>query len=142
MNCAQITEDGGISVEELLAFNSWIGSDCDSGLHANLAENAERAVCIRSNSSAPIITPSGSTPSTTAPTKTATLPTGPTQTGIVSGCMRFYTVSEGDTCANVYGRFGLTFEQFYAWNPAGQSFTAGFSYANEVILTSNSGSQM
>ncbi|KAF2228098.1 hypothetical protein BDZ85DRAFT_301033 [Elsinoe ampelina] len=135
VNCEQVAEDGGITQAQLVEYNPWLASDCETNLFVDLTENAERSICIRTNDTAPTVTPTGSMPSTTPPTKTATAPTGPTQTGIVRDCTRFYTVVEGDTCANVYSRFGLTFEQFYAWNPAVdarcESLWLGYAYCVE-----------
>lgn len=44
---------------------------------------------------------------------------GPTQTGIVTRCLQFYTVQSGDSCAAIDSSYNIVFEQFYAWNPAG-----------------------
>jgi hypothetical protein len=40
----------------------------------------------------------------------------PTQTGIASNCNKFYDVVSGDNCAIVEAAFGITSEQFLAWN--------------------------
>ncbi|WPH00971.1 Hypothetical protein R9X50_00380500 [Acrodontium crateriforme] len=44
--CDQMTEDAKITVSQLTAWNTWIGSDCDLGLYANMADNDQRGVCI------------------------------------------------------------------------------------------------
>ncbi|KAJ5153569.1 LysM domain protein [Penicillium canariense] len=43
---------------------------------------------------------------------------GPTQTDTVAGCNEFYTVADGDGCDTIENEFGITFTQFYAWNPS------------------------
>lgn len=43
---------------------------------------------------------------------------GPTQSGIISGCNRYYTVVDGDSCNHIEILYGITFAQLYRWNPA------------------------
>ncbi|KAJ5667621.1 hypothetical protein N7507_003485 [Penicillium longicatenatum] len=47
-----------------------------------------------------------------------TSPDDPTQTGTISTCNLWYDIVDGDTCASVEEAFGITSEQFLAWNPA------------------------
>ncbi|KAH8660501.1 hypothetical protein BX600DRAFT_400333 [Xylariales sp. PMI_506] len=42
----------------------------------------------------------------------------PVQTGITSGCTKFYEVQSGDTCYAIAQDNGITLDEFYAWNPA------------------------
>ncbi|EED21449.1 LysM domain protein, putative [Talaromyces stipitatus ATCC 10500] len=42
----------------------------------------------------------------------------PTQSGIASNCNNYYEVVSGDTCIGIASRYGVTFSQFYNWNPA------------------------
>lgn len=59
--------------------------------------------------------------STTTSTKTTTVSIpGPTQSGITPGCTAYYLTKSGGgvTCASIDSQFGITFAQFYAWNPA------------------------
>lgn len=67
VDCAEIAEDASIKRSQLTTWNSWLGSNCDAALFANLDENDFRAVCIGINSSAPTATPTNppSTPSGT-----------------------------------------------------------------------------
>jgi LysM repeat protein len=46
---------------------------------------------------------------------------GPTQTGVVAECQQFYIAQSGDSCYNIETTFGITFAQFYQWNPSGMS---------------------
>lgn len=117
--CQDIADDYSITVANLTAWNSWIGSSYDTGLYANLGYHDERAVCIGVNASAP--TASASPVPSTASTPTQTSASmGPTQTGIVTGCLQYYTVKSGDSCAAIDSNYGITFAQLYAWNPAGK----------------------
>ncbi|KAJ5765867.1 carbohydrate-binding module family 50 protein [Penicillium odoratum] len=42
----------------------------------------------------------------------------PTQTGMVSGCLRFYCVESGDDCYDIALDAGISLDDFYSWNPA------------------------
>jgi LysM repeat protein len=44
---------------------------------------------------------------------------GPTQSGVVDGCRKFYTVQSGDTCWQIANDHEISLAQFYAWNPSG-----------------------
>lgn len=92
-----------------------MGSNCDTGLYANLASNDTRAVCIRVNGTGYISSP--------PPSSTTSM--GPTQSGIASNCVKYYTVQSGDSCSAIDTTYGITFSQFYGWNPAGKSIFSG-----------------
>ncbi|KAL4739523.1 hypothetical protein BDV11DRAFT_169938 [Aspergillus similis] len=113
--CSTLESDYHVTLAELLAWNSWMGSDCDAALFQNLSTYDTRAICIGVGSS------SSPTPTATT-TATATITTsssvGPTQTDTVAGCNEFYTVADGDGCDTIENEFGITFAQFYAWNPS------------------------
>ncbi|KAI7202793.1 hypothetical protein KC316_g1978 [Hortaea werneckii] len=125
--CDMMADDYSITVALIQEWNTWIGSDCDTGLYADLAYDNERGVCIAVNSLAPTSTAS-SRPSQV----TSTASMGPTQTGIVNGCTQYYTVQSGNSCAAIDAMFGITFKQFYAWNPAigsnYESLWLGYAY--------------
>jgi LysM repeat protein len=111
-----MADDYAITVEQLQKWNSWIGSACDTGLYADLSYDDERAVCIAVNASAPTSTASaGPNP------VSSTASMGPTQTGIVAGCSQYHTVQSGDSCAMIDAMYDITFQSFYAWNPAGKT---------------------
>jgi hypothetical protein len=107
--CANIESDFSITQVHFLDWNSWIGSNCDTGLYENLSNYDSRAVCVGVGTST---TTTSGTPTTTT--------MGPTQTGTVPGCQKFYTVQSGDTCDSIDTRFGITFSQFLAWNLSGE----------------------
>ena len=114
--CSAIADDFSITVDDIITWNSWIGSNCDTGLYAGLSSGDQNAVCVGVNSTAPT-DPASSGPSTTT---SASATMGPTQTGIISNCTKYYTVQSGDSCASVETMYAITFSQFYSWNPAGK----------------------
>lgn len=49
---------------------------------------------------------------------TAAAAPSPTQPGLISTCNAYYRVQRGDYCATVVDKvYGLTLNEFYAWNP-------------------------
>lgn len=56
----------------------------------------------------------------TITTTTATAAPSPIQSGIVSGCTKYYQAQDGDTCVTVVNGYypGITVDQFESWNPA------------------------
>ncbi|KAL1305286.1 hypothetical protein AAFC00_002192 [Neodothiora populina] len=57
--------------------------------------------------------------STSKKTTCATAPPpAPTQTGIVSGCTKWYVAQSGDYCYLIADEYGLDVNTFMAWNPA------------------------
>ncbi|KAE8150567.1 hypothetical protein BDV25DRAFT_172050 [Aspergillus avenaceus] len=105
----------GVTVAELLAWNTWLSGDCDTALVANLNTTSTRAVCIGVGSKSATTIPA-STGSGTATRTTASM--GPIQTGVVSGCQRFHTVVDGDDCPSIESKYGISQAQFYQWNPS------------------------
>ncbi len=76
-------------------------------------------------------------------------PAGPTFSGIPCTCNSYYTIEKGDTCPSVAAKFGITRDQFLAWNPAvsadcavnfwtGQSYCVGISGATACPAPSTS----
>jgi len=112
--CEDIIDDFDITEAELLAWNPWLASDCDTELYANITGNDMRAVCIGID--------------TNATTTSSSTSTAPTPTDTVSGCQGFYTVVSGDTCSGILTEFGITLAQFYAWNPSSMSNPSYLSY--------------
>lgn len=115
-NCEDMQGDFLITIAQLQTWNTWMGSNCDTALYANLGYESKRAICIGVNGSAPM-----STTTTSQSSTTTTASMGPTQTGIIAGCQQFYTVQSGDGCASIETKYAITFAQFYAWNPSGMS---------------------
>ncbi|SLM34557.1 hypothetical protein LPUS_03391 [Lasallia pustulata] len=114
--CASIADDYSITVDEIITWNSWVGSNCDTGLYAGLSSEDQNAVCVGVNSTVPTATASSGPTATTSAGATI----GPTQTGIVLSCIEYYTVQSGDSCASIEAKYATTFNQFYTWNPAGK----------------------
>ncbi|KAL5360255.1 hypothetical protein BJX96DRAFT_184441 [Aspergillus floccosus] len=111
-SCDNIETGFGLTATQLLEWNSWMGSDCNSALFNGLGYYDVRAICVGVGS-----TSTGSSTTTTATTTTSSI-TAPTQTGIVADCEEFYTAKSGDTCASIEAQFGITFGEFYSWNPS------------------------
>jgi hypothetical protein len=65
-NCEDMASDFSITVSQLTTWNTWLGSDCDITLYANLGYEDTRAICIGVNASAP--TGTASAPPSTIPT--------------------------------------------------------------------------
>ncbi|OGE56965.1 hypothetical protein PENARI_c002G11384 [Penicillium arizonense] len=80
--------------------NPAIKGDC-SGLQSDVF------VCIGKSGYATTI--STGTPVPVTPT--------PAQTGMVSGCLRFYDVQSGEGCADIVSQAGVAQTDFYNWKP-------------------------
>ena len=118
--CQDIESDWSVTADQLTTWNTWLGSNCDLNLYANLDSGEIRPVCIGVNDSVPVGT--ATAPPTTKTSQTGTVTTAstvPTATGIVANCQKFYTVQPGDTCYNIETIYGITFSQFYQWNLSG-----------------------
>ncbi|RDW76308.1 LysM peptidoglycan-binding domain-containing protein [Aspergillus mulundensis] len=112
--CASIAQSNGISLSQFNAWNTGVGSGCSSlwlGYY----------VCV-SEIGATTTTKAPST--TTNPGNGIATPT-PTLPGMVSTCDAFYLVSEGDTCAGITKKKGLSLSQLYKWNTALDSTCSG-----------------
>ncbi|KAK3169509.1 hypothetical protein OEA41_008893 [Lepraria neglecta] len=120
--CEDIEGDYSVTASQLMTWNTWLASNCDTNLYANLLSNETRPVCVGVNASEPIGSVTSGptkTPSQTATltgTKTALM--GPTASGKAAGCKLYYTVQSGDSCTNIETTYGISFAQFYAWNPS------------------------
>lgn len=53
VDCQSVAEDAKIKLSKLIRYNSWLKSDCDRALFADIGETEHRAVCIGINSTAP-----------------------------------------------------------------------------------------
>jgi LysM repeat protein len=100
--CQKISLNNSITVELFLQINSGVKASCDNlvpGLY----------YCVK-----PIL---GWNLTDTGPSTTAA-PPAPTHSGTTGACYTWYIVQPGDYCALLQASFGLTFEQFRAWNPS------------------------
>ncbi|KAJ5313358.1 uncharacterized protein N7443_000242 [Penicillium atrosanguineum] len=123
-NCTAIASTNGISVTNLEAWNPSLGPDC-SGLTADTyicvaaPRNTSTSSTSSSISSGSTITPPSSTPAQTSATATsAGASPSPVQTGMVSGCIRFYKVEDGNDCYDIAQEAGVALADLYSWNPA------------------------
>ena len=120
--CESIESDYSVTASQLTTWNTWLGSNCDANLYANLPYNGTRPLCVGVNGTEPVGSvapgPSKSPSQTVTVSGSSTISTGPTATGEVAGCKQFYTVQSGDSCTNIETTFGISFTQFYAWNPS------------------------
>lgn len=120
-DCADIASDGRITVKQLKAWNPWVGSNCDTGIFADLEGTDSRVVCIGVNGITPTPTASSqSTTSTQSPTTSAwgvTTPS-PVQSGMSQDCNSFYKVKSGDGCYDIANDHGISLDDFYKYNPA------------------------
>ena len=72
-SCADLASDYSVTLSQLMSWNTWLSSDCDTALFAGLSTEDTRAVCIGVNATAPTGTTSSSPP--------VTISDGPTATG-------------------------------------------------------------
>lgn len=100
-SCSALESAYGITFAQLYAWNPAIGSNCQ-----NLW--ASEAYCVGISASA--VNPG---------TKTSIQIPGPTQSGIIASCNKYaVTPATGASCAALESKYGITFAQLYAWNPA------------------------
>jgi hypothetical protein len=125
--CSQITADYSITTSDLLKWNTWLGSSCDTNLYANMEDEGYRPLCVGINATQPIGTIASTASGTPSPTTittggtTTTVSMGPTASGEVAGCQQYHTVVTGDTCYNLEVIYDLTLAQLVAWNPSSES---------------------
>ena len=111
-NCALIEDEYGITFAQLQQWNPNLNSTCGNLILGD-------AYCVDGGAAASTSSsfPSSTTSSSITTTSTVSIP-GPTQSGITSGCTAYYLTKTGDGCASIESEFGISFAQFYAWNPA------------------------
>ncbi|CAK7233700.1 hypothetical protein SCUCBS95973_008686 [Sporothrix curviconia] len=76
----------------------------------------------------PSTTKTTSATSATSTSTTSAATTGapsPTQVGLAANCDAYYLVSKGDSCSTIEGKYGLSSDEFLAWNPALDSYCLG-----------------
>jgi hypothetical protein len=139
--CSDLQVDYSVTSEQLIAWNPWLGSDCDTELYAGLGDFEKRSVCIGVNATGPHGT--ASKPPTSTPPQTGTAISasmGPTQTDIAAKCRSFHTVTSGDTCYDIEMTYDITFEEFLNWNPSSECFPSQGLRYHDRLLTQNSNS--
>ncbi|KAH0525992.1 hypothetical protein TsFJ059_009377 [Trichoderma semiorbis] len=120
--CVNIATANGISLDNFYAWNPAVGTSC-TGLWPDYY------VCVGVLGSGPSSTTHASSTTTRVSTTTTSgngiiTPT-PTQSGMVSNCDAFYKVVSGDGCADIATAYGISLNNFYAWNPAVGTTCAG-----------------
>ncbi|KAI0191405.1 hypothetical protein EV127DRAFT_338251 [Xylaria flabelliformis] len=107
--CSIIVAKYGITLAQFYAWNPAVGSSC-----AYLGLNDY--VCVGTLNATGTITTTAAT-TTTKPGNGISTPM-PVQTGIASNCNLFYEVQPGDVCTDIAAAYGISLQNFYAWNPA------------------------
>ncbi|KAJ6094779.1 hypothetical protein N7467_002292 [Penicillium canescens] len=116
-DCYDIALDAGVALDDFYTWNPAVKSDC-SGLQSGVF------VCVGKTGYATTITSGDPVPAT---------PT-PTQTGMATGCIRFYDVNSGDSCYNIASDAGVALTDFYSWNPALGTGCAGLQSSTFVCI--------
>lgn len=107
--CASIAKANGITLAQFVAWNTGVGGEQCLGMWANVY------ACVS------IL---GHTPTPTNPGNGVTTPE-PIQAGMTGSCKDFHFVQQGDTCAGLAGRYGVSVEDIVAWNPAVEAGCTG-----------------
>ncbi|KAH9206729.1 hypothetical protein DL95DRAFT_347253 [Leptodontidium sp. 2 PMI_412] len=113
-NCDLLESEYGITFTQLQQWNPNLNSTCGNLILGD-------AYCVSGDAAISRTSTTSNPMSTTTSTKTTSVSIpGPTQSGITPGCTAYYLTKSGggDTCASIESQFGITFAQFYAWNPA------------------------
>lgn len=108
-NCGTLESLYKITHAQFLTWNPAVSNDCITNFWPDYA------YCVGISSTVPTTTTKPTTPTTTAQ---ITSPPGPTFTGTPANCNNWYTIQKGDDCGVVEKKFGITHDQFTAWNPA------------------------
>ena len=131
--CPDVMARHKISLTDLVFWNPWLSStsesDCSVSMYSNMF-TYRGIMCVGVNGTVTDRTdaPATTSFSTALPTSTqasstsSAPPPAPTREGMVSTCTQLYTVTEGGSCAGVQSMFGISFNDFYAWNPSGKLF--------------------
>ncbi|PYH98159.1 hypothetical protein BO71DRAFT_282154, partial [Aspergillus ellipticus CBS 707.79] len=146
--CASIEDANSITQDEFLDWNPALGSNCSSLLEnyyvcvltPNATTTGGNLTIFPDNSTSTSIVTSSSlvtsfASSTTSSTTGASLATPtPYQSGMVSGCERFYLVEEGNDCYDIALEANIAESDFYAWNPAVGTDCSGLEAGEYVCL--------
>lgn len=114
--CQAITQQYGISQDQLAQWNAQVGRDC-AGLWLDYY------ICVSVVGVEPTKT-TATTAAPTTPTNGVATPT-PTQAGMVGNCDTFHYVVSGDNCETIAKLAGVSTQTFIGWNPAVKSDCSG-----------------
>lgn len=123
VNCLSIEEDFSLTETQLLAYNPWANSaaGCDSGIYDGLGDDDFRALCVAVGSTSSVQSSTTTpTPTSTVPTSTAASSASPSITpmpDITDKCTKYHVVVQGDGCWAIANEYGISLDDFYAWNP-------------------------
>ncbi|KAH8655300.1 hypothetical protein BX600DRAFT_525233 [Xylariales sp. PMI_506] len=114
--CASILSVFYLDIAQFYAWNPSVGDDC-----TGLAVGTYYCISTYPNGVPPDVDDDDTT-TTGGATATATGTTistpSPVQTGIATNCDKFYEVKTNDTCYDISMTYGISLDEFYAWNPA------------------------
>lgn len=116
-SCSDVAKEYGLTLAEFIALNTNVDTSCNGFL-------AGYAYCVDGVADSGSTTTTSATPTTaTTTTKTSTSATSvttpsPIQTGMASGCTTFYEAVANDGCYDIAQEYGITLDEFYAWNTA------------------------
>ncbi|RMD40219.1 hypothetical protein DV735_g4913, partial [Chaetothyriales sp. CBS 134920] len=141
VTCTDMATNAGITLEQFLAWNPAVSSDCLTNYWLG------EAYCVGVASSSATTTTSSAT-STTSADATSPTPPGPTMSGSPADCNEWALVEEGVTCTDMATNAGITLEQFLAWNPAvssdcltnywlGEAYCVGVASSSATTTTSS-----
>ncbi|KAK1756638.1 hypothetical protein QBC47DRAFT_298828 [Echria macrotheca] len=116
-DCSYILSSQGISMADFYEWNKGVGMNCET-----MWADTYQCVGVIGGESIPRTT-SRPTP-TTPQTATTTMSRSgngistpqPTQPGISPNCDKFYKVQQGEGCWDITVKFGISLDDFYAWN--------------------------
>jgi LysM repeat protein len=108
--CAKFASDNGISLDQLYAWNTILGTN---GENCGTQFQAGYDYCIGVSGGTTTSKPTSTTQLSSATTSLAY----PTQSGLASNCNKFQNAVAGDYCSKFASDNGITTAQLYAWNP-------------------------
>ena len=117
-SCYNIAQNYSITLDQFYAWNPAVKecADLEYGYYVCVGVAASSATA--TSTTAPITTGTSNTA-----THVITTPT-PYQSGMVSGCDKFYDVESGDGCYAIASSYGIALADFYSWNPGVSSCSA------------------
>ncbi|KAK0710665.1 hypothetical protein B0H67DRAFT_601626 [Lasiosphaeris hirsuta] len=104
--CPGIATQYGIPLAQFYTWNPDVGATCN-----NLW--LEEYVCVHTVG---YVTPTSTTSTTTTTTTGGIATPTPFQPGMNPNCKQFHKVVSGNTCATIASQYGITLNNFYAWN--------------------------
>ncbi|RMD41456.1 hypothetical protein DV735_g3659, partial [Chaetothyriales sp. CBS 134920] len=140
--CEDIASDAKITLDELMLWNPWIGSDCDTNMFTGMNEEDMRPyhTVVQGDTCYDIYTNNGITFSqfyewnpavgpncesmwlgyaycVEAPGSSSS-PPAPVREGTPTDCTQYHVVVSGDACWAIAEQYGIDFATLYAWNPS------------------------